>query len=138
MSDSDCFNTATAKSDSNEIVTLVVKHRVKARFEAPYEAWLRRIVGIAAQSEGHLGVDMIRGKNADVDVFTCVLRFCSAEALQRWLDSPQRQALINQVAPMLATEIRPRSIRPTSTGLLRWPIPPHPHRVGNRRCCPCW
>ena len=94
-----------------EVVTLVVKHRVKAGFEVPYEAWLRNIVAIAGQQEGHLGVDVVRGKNAGLDSYTCVLRFCSTEAMQRWLDSPQRLALVNEATPMLAdgdqTEVNP-------------------------------
>ncbi|MDQ0123096.1 antibiotic biosynthesis monooxygenase (ABM) superfamily enzyme [Pseudomonas lini] len=94
-----------------EVVTLVIKHRVKAGFEVPYEAWLRNIVSIAGQQEGHLGVDVMRGKNAGLDLYTCVLRFCSTEAMQRWLDSPQRQSLVEQATPMLAdgdqTEVNP-------------------------------
>ncbi|KAB0503602.1 MULTISPECIES: antibiotic biosynthesis monooxygenase [Pseudomonas] len=100
--------------DSNrfeEVVTLIVKHRIKAGFEVPYEAWLRNIVSVAGQSDGHLGVDVIRGKNGGLHMFTCVLRFCSTEAMQRWLDSPQRQALVDEAAPMLAdgdqTEVNP-------------------------------
>lgn len=96
---------------SDEIVTLIVKHRVKAGFEAAYEAWLRNIVSVAGRTEGHLGVDVIRSKNAGLDMFTCVLRFCSTEAMQHWLDSPQRQSLIDEAAPMLAdgdqTEVNP-------------------------------
>ncbi|MGL6246152.1 antibiotic biosynthesis monooxygenase [Pseudomonas sp.] len=94
-----------------EVVTLVIKHRVKAGFEVPYEAWLRNIVSIAGQQEGHLGVDVMRGKNAGLDMYTCVLRFCTTEAMQRWLDSPQRLALVNEATPMLAdgdqTEVNP-------------------------------
>ena len=100
-----------ANPGPDEVVTLIVKHRVKAGFEVPYEAWLRNIVKVAAQSVGHLGVDVVRGKNAGLDTYTCVLRFCSTEAMQRWLDSPQREELVNQAAPMLAdgdqTEINP-------------------------------
>ncbi|MBV4467014.1 antibiotic biosynthesis monooxygenase [Pseudomonas sp. SWRI79] len=96
---------------SDEIVTLIVKHRVKTGFEAAYEAWLRNIVSVAGQREGHLGVDVVRGKQAGLDNYTCVLRFCSTEAMQRWLDSPQRQALVDEAAPMLAdgdqTEVNP-------------------------------
>ncbi|MBX9404649.1 antibiotic biosynthesis monooxygenase [Pseudomonas baetica] len=95
----------------DEIVTLIVKHRVKSGFEKPYEAWLRNIVSVAGRSEGHLGVDVMRSKHGGLDLFTCVLRFCSTEAMQRWLDSEQRQALINEAAPMLAdgdqTEVAP-------------------------------
>ncbi|MCF4997439.1 antibiotic biosynthesis monooxygenase [Pseudomonas syringae] len=99
------------KPGSDEIVTLIVKHRVKTGFEVPYEAWLRNIVGVAGRTDGHLGVDVMRSKNGGLDLFTCVLRFRSTEAMQRWLDSPERQALIDEAAPMLAdgdqTEINP-------------------------------
>jgi antibiotic biosynthesis monooxygenase (ABM) superfamily enzyme len=102
---------AVKKPGSDEIVTLIVKHRVKAGFEVPYEAWLRNIVSVAGRTEGHLGVDVMRSKGGGLDLFTCVLRFCSTEAMQRWLDSPQRQALVDEAAPMLAdgdqTEVAP-------------------------------
>ncbi|WP_413705178.1 antibiotic biosynthesis monooxygenase [Pseudomonas sp. Pseusp16] len=100
-----------ASPGPDEVVTLIVKHRVKAGFEVPYAAWLRNIVKVAAQSDGHLGVDVVRGKNAGLDTYTCVLRFCSTEAMQNWLDSPQRQALVDEAAQMLAdgdqTEVNP-------------------------------
>ncbi|MGO4313476.1 antibiotic biosynthesis monooxygenase [Pseudomonas sp. KB_15] len=108
---SDLNRREPASPGPDEVVTLIVKHRVKAGFEVPYEAWLRNIVKVAAQSVGHLGVDVVRGKNAGLDTYTCVLRFCSTEAMQRWLDSPQRQELVDQAAPMLAdgdqTEVNP-------------------------------
>jgi hypothetical protein len=87
---------------ADEVVTLIIKHRIKKGFEAPYEAWLRNIVKVASQSDGHLGVDVVRGKHGGLQLFTCVLRFCSTEAMQRWLDSPQRQALVDEAVPMLA------------------------------------
>ncbi|MEB0225509.1 antibiotic biosynthesis monooxygenase [Pseudomonas sp. 10S4] len=107
----DANHADAAKQGFEEVVTLIVKHRVKAGFEAPYEAWLRNIVRIAGQREGHLGVDVVRGKNAGLDTYTCVLRFCSTEAMQLWLDSPQRLELVNEATPMLAdgdqTEVNP-------------------------------
>ncbi|MGE8336352.1 antibiotic biosynthesis monooxygenase [Pseudomonas laurylsulfatiphila] len=108
---SESYRREPASPGPDEVVTLIVKHRVKAGFEAPYEAWLRNIVKVAAQNVGHLGVDVVRGKNAGLDSYTCVLRFCSTEAMQNWLDSPQRQALVDEAAPMLAdgdqTEVNP-------------------------------
>ncbi|CAI8819080.1 Antibiotic biosynthesis monooxygenase [Pseudomonas sp. IT-P258] len=108
---SDLNRREPASPGPDEVVTLIVKHRVKAGFEVPYEAWLRNIVKVAAQNVGHLGVDVVRGKNAGLDTYTCVLRFCSTEAMQSWLDSPQRQELVNEAAPMLAdgdqTEVNP-------------------------------
>lgn len=56
-------------------------------------------------------MDVIRGRNAGLDLYTCVLRFCSTEEMQRWLDSPQRQQLVSEATPMLAdgdqTEVNP-------------------------------
>ncbi len=94
--------TATSRLLRDEIVTLVVKHRIKKGLEPRYEAWLRRIVAIAAGYPGHLGVDVIRGKADGLHMFTCVLRFCSTEAMQGWLESSQRRDLVAEAAPMLA------------------------------------
>jgi antibiotic biosynthesis monooxygenase (ABM) superfamily enzyme len=94
--------TPTSKLSPDEIVTLVVKHRVKQGLEAQYEAWLRRTVAIAGTYPGHLGVDVIRGKADGLHMFTCVLRFCSTEVMQSWLDSSQRRELVAEAAPMLA------------------------------------
>jgi uncharacterized protein len=97
----------------DEIVTLVIKHRVKQGQEVQYEAWLRRIVSIAASYPGHLGVDVIRGKSDGLHMFTCVLRFCSTDAMQSWLDSTQRRELVAEAEPMLAdgdlTEVNPHN-----------------------------
>ncbi|RRV05292.1 antibiotic biosynthesis monooxygenase [Pseudomonas sp. v388] len=86
----------------NEVVTLVIKHRVKAGQQAHYEQWLRRIVTIASGYPGHLGVDVIRSTADGLKQFTCVLRFHSTQAMQAWLDSEQRRALVEEAAPMLA------------------------------------
>jgi len=86
----------------DDVVTLVVRHRIKAGVEAQYEAWLRRTVTIAASYDGHLGVDVIRGHGAGLHLFTCVLRFRDIDALQRWLDSSERHGLIEEVSPLLA------------------------------------
>lgn len=114
MSEAPSVNPATAtlaKPGLDEVVTLLVKHRVKAGCEAEYEAWLRRTVHIASQWEGHLGVDVMRSKQGGLALFTCVLRFCSTDVMQRWLESPQRAQLIQEASLMLAdgdsTEVAP-------------------------------
>lgn len=86
----------------NEVVTLVIKHRIKAGLEADYEAWLRRIVSIAGSYPGHLGVDVIRSKADGLQLFTCVLRFHSTDAMQSWLDSEERSRLVAEAQPLLA------------------------------------
>lgn len=95
----------------NEIITLVIKHRIKAGLETRYEEWLRRIVSVAAGYPGHLGVDVIRGTSGGLRLFTSVLRFHSARAMQDWMDSDERRELVREAEPMLAdgdqTQINP-------------------------------
>ena len=86
----------------DEVVTLVVKHLIKQGQEANYEAWLRRIVRIAGERPGHLGVDVVRSKQNNLAPFTCVLRYRSTDDLETWLDSPERKTLIVEASPMLA------------------------------------
>lgn len=97
----------------NEVVTLVIKHRIRAGMEADYEVWLRRIVAIAGSYPGHLGVDVIRSKSGGLHLFTCVLRFHSTDAMQQWMDSQQRRELVEEATPMLAdgdqTEVNPQN-----------------------------
>ncbi|MGV6393311.1 antibiotic biosynthesis monooxygenase [Pseudomonas caspiana] len=116
MSDTNSrFSEATVISQPafSEVVTLVIKHRIRAGLEADYEAWLRRIVSIAGGYPGHLGVDVIRSKSGGLHLFTCVLRFHSTEAMQSWLDSDQRRDLVEEARPMLAdgdqTEVNPHN-----------------------------
>ncbi len=83
--------------DELGIVTLIVRHRIKAGQEDAYEQWLRRTTRIASTYPGHLGVNVIRG----LDRFVCVLRFAGTRELQCWLDSSERRHLVNEVAPLL-------------------------------------
>lgn len=91
-----------AAATSGEVVTLVVRHRIKAGHEAAYETWLRRTVSTAAQRPGHLGVDVMRGHEGGLHTFTSVLRYSSVDALQAWLDSAERRQLVSEAEAMLA------------------------------------
>ncbi|WP_178113496.1 antibiotic biosynthesis monooxygenase [Pseudomonas sp. ANT_H12B] len=84
-----------------DIVTLVVRHCVRTVQLEPYEAWLRRTIDAAKQFEGHLGVDVMRAPGAGLASFTIVLRFSTTQRLQAWLDSVERQELINEALPLL-------------------------------------
>lgn len=96
-----------------DIMTLVIKHRVKPGHEAAYEAWLKQTVDIASRREGHLGADIHRETHGGLQVFTCVLRFCSTDVMQAWLDSEARHERVQEVLPMLAdgdqTDVTPGS-----------------------------
>lgn len=83
--------------DDRDLVTLVVRHRIKPGKQASYEQWLRRTTRIASSYPGHLGVNVMR----DGPRFVCVLRFSGASELQAWLDSAERRLLIEEVTPLL-------------------------------------
>lgn len=84
-----------------DIVTLVVRHRVRSAQLTTYEVWLHRTMGVAEQFEGHLGVDVMRSRDAGLTHFTIVLRFSCTQRLQTWLDSAERKQLINEAVPLL-------------------------------------
>lgn len=84
-----------------DIVTLVVRHRVRPAQLTAYEAWLRRTIGVADQFEGHLGVNVVRSQAAGLTRFTIVLRFSGPQRLQAWLESYERKQLINEALPLL-------------------------------------
>jgi len=84
-----------------DIVTLVVRHRVRTAQLSAYEVWLRRIMVVAKQFEGHLGVNVMRSRGAGLTYFTIVLRFSCTQRLQAWLDSAERKQLINEALTLL-------------------------------------
>lgn len=88
----------------DEVVTLLIRHRVHSGQDAAYERWLRRIVQAARGYPGHLSVDVIRSQQAGLALFTSVLRFTGAAQLQNWLGSEERQQLVAEVAPLLADD----------------------------------
>ena len=87
-----------------EVVTLLIRHRIKRGQSERYELWLRRIVQAAQSYPGHLGVDVIRSEQSGLQLFTSVLRFAGATQLQHWLGSDERKRLVAEVAPLLADD----------------------------------
>lgn len=86
--------------NNRTVVTLVIQHKVRTDALARYETWLRHTVGVARQQPGHLDVNVIRPDDGGRQ-FTTVVRFAEAGQLQAWVDSAERQALIDQVLPLL-------------------------------------
>ena len=93
------MNTATQDSNQN-VVTLVIQHKVRADSLDTYEQWLKRAVQAARRQPGHLGVNVIRPEEGGRH-FTTVVRFCESARLQAWVNSSERQAMIGEVMPLL-------------------------------------
>ena len=90
----------TAPQDNRDVVTLVIQHKARAESLAAYEAWLKRTVSAARRQPGHLDVNVIRPDEGGLH-FTTVVRFADAGLLQAWVNSAERQALVNEVLPLL-------------------------------------
>ncbi|RWU26757.1 antibiotic biosynthesis monooxygenase [Pseudomonas alkylphenolica] len=89
-----------ATPDNRNVVTLVIQHKARADALPRYEAWLRRAVATARQQPGHLDVNVIRPDDGGRH-FTTVVRFAEADLLHAWVNSAERQALVEEVLPLL-------------------------------------
>jgi antibiotic biosynthesis monooxygenase (ABM) superfamily enzyme len=107
------------KLEERSEVTSVVRHTVRDKHQAAYEAWLKEILPVASRFPGHRGVNVIRPASGSTE-YTVVLHFDTIDHLQIWLDSQERRDLIAKVLPELAGDDRVE----IKTGLEFWFTPP--------------
>lgn len=106
----------------NRQVTLVITHLLLPGQAERYEEWLAKIMPQAAEFPGHLGANVIR-PSAGQNVWNVIIRFDTLENLYAWTQSSTRQALVQEIAPLLAagdkTEVH--------TEAAFWFTPPQPN-----------
>jgi len=107
--------------DLNDVVTLVIQHKVRPGQRPGYEAWLKRAVAAAKEQSGHLGVNVIRPQSEEGS-FTTVIRFAEAWQLNDWIASDRRRLLIEEVLPLLEDGDHPE----VHADAEFWFTPPHP------------
>lgn len=109
-------------------VTLVITHALRPEDSGRYEAWLGKIMPIAAEYPGHLGANVIRPGDGQ-NLWNIIIRFDTLEHLYGWTQSETRQRLVAEITPLLTegdrTEIR--------TEAAFWFTPPAPHVRQPRR-----
>jgi antibiotic biosynthesis monooxygenase (ABM) superfamily enzyme len=81
---------------AQENLLFVIKHRIKPGHQASYEAWLKKIVPVAAAFDGHLGTHILRPSKGN-DEYIITIRFLDAPHAQAWIQSPQRKELVTQI-----------------------------------------
>jgi antibiotic biosynthesis monooxygenase (ABM) superfamily enzyme len=97
-------------------VSVVISTRIKPGSEASYRAWEQRIAAVQSKAAGFQGYRFeppIPGVQED---WLAILRFDGEANLQAWLDSPERQKLIEEAKPF-TVEFRARIAR---TGFDQW------------------
>ena len=102
-------------------VSAVISTRVRPGQEAAYRQWEQRIAAAQAKSPGFQGYRLeppVEGMQED---WLAILRFDGQEHLQRWLDSPERAALLAEAEPFMAFHVRT-----AQTGFDQWFAAPGP------------
>ncbi|WP_159567114.1 antibiotic biosynthesis monooxygenase [Budvicia diplopodorum] len=84
----------------NNSFTLLITHSLQPGQAARYEQWLEKTMPIAARFPGHLGVHVIRPTVGN-STYNVVIRFDTLEHLNAWVNSPERQALVEEIGPVL-------------------------------------
>ena len=107
------------KKLQNAVISKIIHRPLKENIPA-YEDWLKEIIPVASNFNGHQAVNIIR-PHAQHDEYTIVLHFESEDSLKVWFNSSERSALIAKVRPLLSAEEKIK----IQTGLDFWFTPPN-------------
>jgi antibiotic biosynthesis monooxygenase (ABM) superfamily enzyme len=77
-------------------VTVVVSHPVRPEDEQEFVAWQARITRAEEKFPGFRGAELFKPVPTVQSDWTAVYRFATQADLQRWLDSPERAALLRE------------------------------------------
>jgi hypothetical protein len=79
-----------------QLVTVVVSHPVSAGDEQEFLDWQQQMTDAERKFPGFRGSELFRPVTGVQNDWTAVYRFASTEDLDRWLNSPERQDLLNR------------------------------------------
>ena len=97
-------------------VSAVISTRVKPGMEAAYLRWERKVAAAQSKAPGLQGYRLEPAVPGVQEDFVAILRFDSDANLQAWLNSPERQALVEEAAPLTA-EFHTRMVQ---SGFEQW------------------
>src|SRR3954467_3532252 len=101
-------------------VSAMISTRIKPGSEAAYRAWEQRIAAAQSKAPGFQGYRFEPPVPGVQEDWLAILRFDTEANLQAWLDSPERQKLLQDANPF-TEEFHARIVR---TGFDQWfPIP---------------
>lgn len=87
-----------------EGATVVITHRIKDGKLTEYEGWMEEMAPVCKGAPGHVDWQIIRPVPGLTNTYTIIVRFAAREALERWLQSPERHALLEKAKPLLAND----------------------------------
>ncbi|MFL6692643.1 MAG: antibiotic biosynthesis monooxygenase [Ramlibacter sp.] len=80
--------------------TVVITHRIRVDQHAEYEQWLEQIAPACKASPGYLDWHIVRPIPGVTGTYTVIIRFDTTEHLKHWMDSRERELLIEKVRPL--------------------------------------
>jgi len=86
---------------ADETATVVITHRVREGCGEAYEKWLGEIGPVCKRYPGHMHTTIIRPVAGASETYTIVIRFNSRDRLLEWMQSDDRNALLERVRPIL-------------------------------------
>lgn len=98
-----------------DMVTAVIRQRVRVDHRPAYEAWLHEVIPIAGRFPGHRGVQVVPPPPGSLE-YTITIHFDTLAHAEDWFSSEARQSLLQQVQPLLDA---PEEVK-TVTGLEFW------------------
>lgn len=93
-----------ASETTQEGATVVITHRVREGKQADYDNWLNEISPLCRTYPGHLDCQIVRPIAGLTETYTVIIRFDTCPNLRKWLESSDRQRLIERVRPHLALD----------------------------------
>lgn len=91
------MNTDTSSVDANDRgATVVITHRVHKDKHADYERWQSEIAALCKTYPGYLDWHIVRPISGLSETYTVIIRFDTTEHLQGWMESPDRNRLIEK------------------------------------------
>jgi antibiotic biosynthesis monooxygenase (ABM) superfamily enzyme len=93
-------------SEQEEQVAVVVSHRVRPEDEADFLEWQQRVTSAEREFPGFRGSELFRPQAGIQDDWAVVYRFDSAEHLDAWLNSNEREKLLAEGAKFRDFELR--------------------------------
>jgi antibiotic biosynthesis monooxygenase (ABM) superfamily enzyme len=97
-------------------VSAMISTRVRPGKEAEYRAWERKIAAAQSKAPGLQGYRFEPAVPGVQEDFVAILRFDNEANLKAWMDSPERQALIEEAEP-LTEEFHTRMVH---SGFEQW------------------
>lgn len=80
-----------------DFVSVLVDRRVRPGHEGRFEELLSEIIQVSKTYRGYVGTDVLRPRPGSGGLYHVIFRFDDQENLNRWLESPERLEILDQI-----------------------------------------